>query len=136
MSTVRQEPQDTSGEPTIGRLVADTTRDVSQLIKGEIELAKTELKVSVKAAGIGAGFFAVAALLAVLAVVMLSIAFGFALASLPHIGDTVAFLIVFAVYLLIAAVVAFVGLRKVKQVKAPEQTIATMKSNAQVLKRS
>ncbi len=137
MSTAaRLDPDpDTSGEPTIGRLIADTTSDISSLVRNEIELAKTELKFSVKAGGIGAAFFAAAAFLAVLAVIMLSIAFGFALASLPHIGDTVAFLIVFAVYLLLAGILAFVGLRKVKQVRAPEQTIATMKSNKQVLKR-
>lgn len=125
-----------SGEPTIGRLVADAAGDVSSLVRNEIELAKTELKFSVKAGGIAAALFAVAAFLAVLAVIMLSVAFGFALASIPHIGDSVAFLIVFLVYILIAAILAFVGLRKIKQVHAPEQTIATMKSNKQVLKRS
>jgi hypothetical protein len=57
------------------------------------------------------------------------------LAALPVIGDTVAFLIVFAVYMLIAGILAFIGLKKVKQVRAPEQTIAAVKSNAQVLKR-
>ncbi len=135
MSTVKLDPNEASGEPTIGRLVAETTSDVSQLIRSEIELAKTELKFSVKAGGIGAAFFAVAGFLAVLAVVMLSIAFGFALASLPHIGPTVAFLIVFAVYILLAAILALVGIKKVKQVSAPEQTIAAVKSNKQVLKR-
>jgi hypothetical protein len=134
MSTVKLDP-DTSGEPTIGRLIADTTGDFSSLIRDEIELAKSELKFSVKAGGIGAALFAVAGFLAVLAVIMLSIAFGFALASLPHIGDTVAFLIVFAVYILIAAILALIGLRKLKQIKAPEQTIAAVKSNKQVLKR-
>ena len=47
-STV-QRPDD----PTIGRLVADASRDISSLITKEIELAKTELKVSVTAGGIG-----------------------------------------------------------------------------------
>jgi uncharacterized membrane protein YqjE len=129
-------PPDTSDEPTIGRLIADTTGDFSSLIRDEIALAKSELSFSAKAGGIGAALFAVAAFFAVLAVIMVSIAFAYALASLPHIGDTVAFLIVFAVYLVIAAILAVVGLRKVKQVRAPEKTIATMKSNKQVLKRS
>ncbi len=134
MSTVKLDP-DTSSEPTIGRLIADTTGDFSALIRDEIELAKSELKFSVKAGGIGAALFAVAGFLAVLAVIMVSIAFGFALASLPHIGDAVAFLIVFGVYILLAAILALLGLRKIKQIKAPEQTIAAVKSNKQVLKR-
>jgi hypothetical protein len=135
MSSAPKLEPDTAGEPTIGRLIADTTSDFSSLIRDEIELAKSELKFSVKAAGIGAALFGVAAFFGVLSIIILSVAFGFALASLPHIGDTVGFLIVFAVYLVIAAILAFIGLRKVKQVRAPEQTIATMKSNKQVLKR-
>jgi Putative Actinobacterial Holin-X, holin superfamily III len=135
MSTVKLD-SDTSEEPTIGRLIADTTGDFSALIRDEIELAKSELTFSVKAGGIGAAMFAVAAFLSILAVIMLSIAFAFALASLPHIGDTVAFLIVFAVYIVLAGLLALIGLRKIKQIKAPEQTIAAVKSNKQVLKRS
>jgi uncharacterized membrane protein YqjE len=136
MSTAAKLTPDASDEPTIGRLVADTTSDLSSLIRDEIALAKSELSFSAKAGGIGAALFAVAAFFGVLAIIMVSIAFAYALASLPHIGNTVAFLIVFAVYLLIAAILAFVGLRKIKQVRAPEKTIATMKSNKQVLKRS
>ena len=45
----------TAEEPTIGRLVADASRDVSSLIQNEIALAKSELKVSVKAGGTGLG---------------------------------------------------------------------------------
>jgi Putative Actinobacterial Holin-X, holin superfamily III len=136
MSTAVNLEPDPSGEPTIGRLIADTTSDLSSLVRDEIALAKSELTFSAKAGGIGAALFAVAAFFGLLAIIMVSIAFAYALASLPHIGDTVAFLIVFAVYLLIAAILAFVGLRKIKQVRAPEKTIATMKSNTQVLKRS
>jgi putative superfamily III holin-X len=136
MSTAAKLGPDTSDEPTIGRLIADSTGDISALIRDEIALAKSELSFSAKAGGIGAALFAVAAFFGLLAIIMVSIAFAYALASLPHIGDTVAFLIVFAVYLIIAGVLALVGLRKIKQVRAPEKTIATMKSNAQVLKRS
>ena len=48
----------TDTEPTIGRLVTDASRDISSLVSKEIELAKSELKVSVKAGGIGVGLFA------------------------------------------------------------------------------
>ena len=43
----------------------------------EIELAKSELKVSVKAGGIGIGLFAGAAFVAVLAIIMLSVAIAY-----------------------------------------------------------
>lgn len=121
-------------DPTIGKLFADTSRDLSALIRGEIELAKTELKFSVKAGGMAIALFAVAGFLIVLAIIMISIAFALFLHWL-FFGLGTSFLLVFAVYVLIAGVLAFVGVRKIKQVKAPEQTIAAMKSNKQVLKR-
>ena len=123
-------------EPTIGRLIADTTSDFSALIRNEIELAKTELQVTVKAGGIGAALFAVAAFFALLAVIMVSIAVAFALSYLSFLNVALGFLIVFVLYLIIAGALAFVGLKKVKQVHAPEQTIAAVKSNKQVLQRS
>ena len=64
-------------EPTIGKLVVDASRDVSTLIKSEIELAKSELKVSVKAGGISLGLFAAAGFLVLLAIIMLSVAFAY-----------------------------------------------------------
>ena len=111
-------------DPTIGRLVADATRDISTLVSKEIELAKSELKVSVKAGGIGAGLFAAAGFVAVLAIIMLSVA----IAYFIHWDDKGlelhwAFLIVFAFYLLVAGLLAFIGLKKVKQVRAPEKAI-------------
>ena len=54
-------------DPTLGKLVADASRDVSALLRGEIALAKSELKLSVKAGGLGLGLFAAAAFIAVLA---------------------------------------------------------------------
>ena len=124
----------TDEEPTLGRLIADTSRDLSALVRGEIELAKSELKFSVRAGGVGAAFLAVAAFIGLLALIMLSIAFAFFL-DWWIVGTATAFLIVFGVYLLIAALVALVGVRKLKQVRAPEKTLAAVKSNKQVLKR-
>jgi hypothetical protein len=111
-------------DPTIGRLVTDATRDISALINKEIQLAKSELKVSVKAGGTGVGLFAAAAFLILLAIVM----FSMALAYLIHWnGDGLdlqwAFLIVFAVYVLVAALLGFIGYRKVRQVRPPDRAI-------------
>jgi Putative Actinobacterial Holin-X, holin superfamily III len=122
-------------EPTIGRLIAETSSDLSALVRNEIELAKTELRFSIKAGGLGIALFGAAGFLMVLAVVMLSIAFAFFFHWLG-LGLGVSFLIVFGVYCLIAGLLGLVGLRMVKKVKAPEQTMAAVKSNKQVLKRS
>jgi hypothetical protein len=132
--TIKEPDPIPTEEPTIGRLVADTTRDFSQLIRSEIELAKTELRVSVKAGGMGAGLFAGAAFLVLLAIVMVSIALALFL-DWWIVGTATAFLIVFALYMLIAAILVAVGVRKVKQVKAPEQAIEAVKSTKEVFSR-
>lgn len=131
--TISQRPG-VDEEPTIGKLVAETSRDLSALIRGEIELAKTELRVSVRAGGAAIGLFAGAVFLILLSIVMISIAFALFLNWL-YFGLATSFLLVFVIYVLVAALLAYIGSRKVKQVKAPEQTIAAMKSTQQVLKR-
>ena len=122
-------------DPTIGRLVTDASRDISSLISKEIQLAKSELKVSVKAGGLGVGLFAAAGFLAVLAVIMLSVA----IAYLIHWNGSGldlhwSFLIVFGFYLLLAGLLVFVGVKKVKQVRGPDKAIAQGKEIPRALK--
>ena len=123
-------------DPTIGRLVSDATRDVSSLIRSEIQLAKSELQLSVKAGGIGIAMFAAAAFFAVMALIMLSVAIAY---FIHWNGDGLAlhwsFLIVFGFYLLVAALLAFIGVRKVKKVRGPEKAIAQANEAKQILKR-
>jgi hypothetical protein len=109
-------------DPTIGALVIDASRDISTLISKEIALAKSELKVSFKHGGTGIGLFAGAAFLGVLAIIMLSVAIAYFL-HMTGLDLAWCFLIVFGVYLLIAALLAFIGIKQVKQVKAPERAI-------------
>ena len=118
-----REPVTNEEEPTIGKLVVDASRDVSTLVKYEIELLKSELKVSVKAGGIGMGLFAAAGFLVVLAIIMISIAFAYFI-HFTGLDLAWCFLIVFVVYVLIAAVLGFIGYKKIQQVKAPERAIA------------
>jgi len=111
-------------DPTIGRLVSDASRDISSLISNEIKLAKSELKLSAQAGGAGIALFAAAVFFLVMALIMLSVAIAY---FINWNGDGLAlqwaFLIVFAFYLLIAALMVFIGIRKVKQVRAPEAAI-------------
>ena len=126
-------PRDT--DPTIGKLVTDASRDISTLINKEIQLAKTELKVSVTNAGVGAGFFAAAGFLAVLAIIMLSVAIAYFINWNGHGLDLHwAFLIVFGFYLLIAGLLVWLGIKKVKKVKAPEAAIRQGKEIPSALK--
>jgi hypothetical protein len=132
---MRMTQQVNDQDPTIGRLVHDASRDISTLIQKEIQLAKSELKVSVQAGGIGIGLFAAAGFIAVLAVIMLSVAIAY---FINWNGDGLAlhwaFLIVFGFYLLLAGLMVFVGIRKVKQVRAPERAIGQGREIPKALK--
>ena len=121
-------------DPTIGRLVADASRDISSLVHQEIALAKSELKVSVKAGGLGVGLFAGAAFLGLLAVIMLSVSIAYFI-HLTGLDLSFCFLIVFVLYVLVAALLAFLGLKKVKQVRPPERAIHQAQESKSLLKR-
>jgi hypothetical protein len=122
-------------EPSIGELVSDASTHLSTLIRGEIELAKLELRSSVKNAGTGVGFFVAAGVL-----VLFSLVYGFqslaeGIAALG-VYRWLAFLIVFLFQLLVAGLFGFLGVKKVKRVKAPERTLKTTKETVDYLKNS
>ncbi len=122
-----------SSEPTLGRLVADASRDISTLVQSEIALAKAEVKTNVTKGGIGAAALVVAGLVAALGIILLSFAVVYFIV-MAGLHPAWSFLIVAAVYLLIAAIVALFGVRKLKQVRGPERTIETSKKIPPALK--
>jgi H+/Cl- antiporter ClcA len=124
-------------DPTIGRLVSDASRDISSLITNEIKLAKSELQVSIKAGGLGIGLFAAAGFFALMSLIMLSVAIAY---FINWNGDGLplmwAFTIVFAFYLVVTAILAFVGYRKFKKVRGPQRAIQQAEEAKQMLTRS
>lgn len=122
-------------EPTIGRLIKDAQTDFSTLMRKEIELAKTELKVSATAGGMGTVFLLGAAFFAVLMIIIFSVAAAY---FIHWNGDGLslhwAFLIVAGFYLLITLLLVLMGIRKLKQIKAPEKAIATGREIPKALK--
>jgi hypothetical protein len=119
--------------PTVGQLVANASKDLSSLVRSELELAKTELKKTAIKAGTGAGMFAAAAFLLLLVIILLSIAAAYGLTALG-LHPAIAFLIVSGIYVLIAAVLVFIGMRALKGAKGPERAIETSKESVEVLK--
>ena len=122
-------------DPTLGKLFADASRDLSALVRSEIQLAKSELRVSLKAGGTGLGLFGGAAFLAVLAIIMFSVALAYFI-SMTGLHLAWCFLIVFVFYLLVAGLLGLRGVRKVKKVRAPERAIHQAQESASLLKRS
>lgn len=123
----------TADDPTIGRLVADASRDISALVQSEIKLAKSELTVSAKAGGIGAALILVAGFFGLLIIILLSIAAAYFL-TMTGLDPAWAFLIVAGAYLLLTVLLALFGILKLKKIRAPVQTIATAKEIPAALK--
>ena len=117
--------QPVQDEPTIGRLVSDASRDISSLLQKEIQLAKSEIKISVRNGGLGAGLFLGAAFFAVMALIMFSVALAYFINwNGKGLDLHWAFLLVFVIYLLVAALLGYVGYRKVRKVRPPDKAIA------------
>jgi ABC-type multidrug transport system fused ATPase/permease subunit len=110
------------GEASVGELITSVQRDLSSLVKQEIDLAKSELKVNVKMGGLSVALFGAAAFLMLLAVIMLSIGLAY-LINLTGLDLVWCFLLVFLLYTLLAGLLGFVGYRKVRQVRGPQRAI-------------
>jgi uncharacterized membrane protein YqjE len=121
-----------SQNQSIGELFTDVTKDVSLLIRQEVELAKAELRQSATTAGKGAGELGGAAVAAHFALLFLSIAIWWAIGN--GIGRGWAALIVAVVYLIIAAVLAAIGRKDLKAVPGLPQTTGTVKKIPNAMK--
>ena len=121
-------------EPSVGTLVQSAMADISTLVRSEIELAKAEVGKSAKKAGIGAGAFGAAAVVAGFSFFFLFIAIAEALTALG-LPRWVSYLIVWVFLLLVAGVAALLGRRFIKKIEKPERTIESLKELPDVMHR-
>ena len=128
-------------EVSLGELIGDVTRDLSTLMRQELDLAKAELKQEVTKSGKAGGTLGGAALAAYMVVLFLSIALWWALSHL--VGHSWSALIVAVIWLIIAAVLFSMGRKKLKQVDfsglkqinpKPERTVETLQQVPGALK--
>jgi hypothetical protein len=73
-ATVGSRPDRLDSDHKLTALVTSATKDLSALVRDEVALAKAELRRDMKQAVMGSGLFAVAGVLAVFALIMLSFA--------------------------------------------------------------
>ncbi|MBC9956427.1 phage holin family protein [Yimella sp. cx-51] len=121
-------------ERTLGQLVADASQDLSSIVKGEIALAKMEIKSDVSKGGKGAGLLVGAGIfgLYTLGFLLTAGAWGLFAAGLPR---WAAFLIVGGVLLLITLVLALMGKSALSKVKGkPVKTIDNAEKTIAALK--
>ena len=123
---VRSEtPEPAGGDQSLGDLVSLAAQDVSQLIRYEIDLAKTELKGDAQRVGMAVAAIALAAFVACLVLVLLSFAFAYGLIA-RGIWAWAAFLIVSGLYILLAGVALVIALVRVRRLSALSKTRKTV----------
>jgi uncharacterized membrane protein YqjE len=132
-SAVRQ-PVDGADEQSLGMLVSLAVRDVTQLIRCELDLAKLELKADARRLGIAGTLLVIAAFVACLVLMLISFSFAYGLVSLG-IWAWAAFLIVAGVYVLLAGLAVLIGALKFRGVSALRKTRRTVQDDLSMLRR-
>lgn len=130
----RESDASTLNDRPIGDLVKQLSEQMATLVRQELDLAKAELSVKGKRAGLGAGMFGGAGLFGAYAAGALTACLILALAT--AMTAWLAALIVAAVYGAIAGVLALMGKTKLQQSvpPVPEQTVESVKEDVEVTK--
>jgi hypothetical protein len=116
------------GDPeglSLGELFAEVSRDLSTLVRQEIELAKAETTASARRAGKGAGMLGGAGYAGHLTILFLSIALWWGLGALVNRGWSA--VIVAVIWGIVAAVLASRGRKELKQTPGLEETTDSLK---------
>ena len=122
-------------EQKLSDLVSSAAQDVSALVRGEIALAKAELRQDVKQAAAGGGLFGAAAVLGVFALIMLCFAAAYGLHA-TGLGLAWCWLIVAGAFLLVGGSCALVGLSRFKRIKGVAATRRSTNRTIEVLRRA
>jgi fatty acid desaturase len=110
---------------SLGDLVGEVTRDLSTLMRQELELAKAELRQSASRAAKGAGMLGGAAYAGMMAILFLSIALWWWLGTL--IGGGWSGVVVAIIWAIVGGILYAVGRRKLQEVQGAPQTVETLK---------
>lgn len=118
-------------ERPVGELMKELSEQTTRLVRQELELAKLELTEKGKTAGVGAGMFGAAGLVALYAVGALTACVVLALTT--AMAGWLAALVVAAVYAAVAGGLALAGKSKVKQAvpPLPEQATESVKEDVE-----
>ncbi|GAA2126139.1 hypothetical protein ACVWYS_003466 [Arthrobacter sp. TE12231] len=117
---------------SLGDLLGEVTRDMSILMRQEVELAKVELKQSAARAGKGAGMLAGAGVAGHFVLLFLSLALWWALGSLMGLGWSA--VVVALIWGIVAAVLATTGRKELKAINGLPQTSETLQEIPPTLK--
>jgi membrane protein implicated in regulation of membrane protease activity len=122
-------------EQKLSALVSSAAQDVSALVRGEIALAKAEMRQDMKQAAAGGGLFGAAAVLGVFALIMLCFAAAYGLHA-TGLGLAWCWLIVAGAFLLVAGICTLIGRARFKRIRGVEATRRSTSRTLTVLRRA
>lgn len=117
---------------SVGDVFADISRDLSTLMRQELQLAKAEARESAMKAGKGAGMFGGAGVAGHFVLLFLSIALWWGLGNV--IGRSWSALVVAVIWAVIAAVLAAMARKEIKQIEGMPRTAQTAREIPDALK--
>jgi hypothetical protein len=117
---------------SLGDLLGEVTRDMSTLMRQEVELAKVELRQSATRAGKGTGMLAGAGVAGHFVLLFLSLALWWALGTLMGLGWSA--VVVALIWGVVAAVLAARGRKELNAIKGLPQTAETLQEIPPTLK--
>ncbi|MGW3262647.1 phage holin family protein [Streptomyces sp. NPDC001056] len=123
-------------ERSIGQLFASATTELSALVHDEIALAKAQLKQDVKRGATSGGAFSMAGAVLVFSLPMLDFALAYGIRTWTHWNLAICFVLSFAANVLVAGLLALIGVvfaKKAKKGRGPQKVAASMKETASVL---
>jgi hypothetical protein len=122
-------------DQSIGDLVSAATRDISQLVRYEVDLAKIELRSDVKRLGLGALGFVLGGFVACLMLVMALFAYAYGLNEAFHLPLSACFGIAAFTCLGLAAIAGFIGFLLVRRMSGISKTRHSLSEGLNVLRR-
>ena len=127
-------PDGADGQQSLGDLVAGAAKDVSQLVRYEISLAKSELRMDATRVGIAAALAVVGFFVGCLLVVLLCFAFAFGL-NAAGIWLWASFLIVAGTCLLLIALAGLIAWGRINRLSGMTMTRKTVVDDLNMLRR-
>jgi uncharacterized membrane protein YqjE len=114
---------------SLGELLGRLTTDFGELVSTQVELAKVEIKDEVRKTGRGAGLLTGGGVAALLALMLLSWAAAWGLDEVMPRG--VAFLIMGALWAIVAAALFLSGRKQLEAVRMPPETRASIEEDVE-----
>ncbi len=131
--TLRATGRTPAEEASTGELIGRASEQLTDLVRSELRLARVELQETVKRAGIGAGLFGTAGVIALygLGVLVAAAVLALALVLDAWLAASIVAVVLFAA----AGVAALVGRKQVAQVTPPiHQSVESIKRDVQTVK--